>query len=212
MQALTNILLTLAILSIIIALAIIFCDYDLTENFLISNEAIADIANVYNSNNMQVTNMTATNNVQGANVTATGTASCDNALMANMKVTKGWSGYTDSNVQNAEISNDTNQFKQLMIVGNKSADSATRVVGVWDKLLVHSDLAVDNSITANKLDVPLVCVNKTTPPQQLSDTDYLDRQYVDCGSDGFLKSFHLRRDTTNTSNFVYDYTCCNFAK
>lgn len=54
-----------------------------------------------------------------------------------------------SNKSNAEISNDTGKYKELMIVGNKSADNKTSQVGVWDRLNVHGDLTVDNTIGGN---------------------------------------------------------------
>lgn len=64
-----------------------------------------------------------------------------------IKVTNAWSGFTDTSKNTSEISNDTNRFKQLMIVGNKSA-GGVRQVGVWDKLNVHGDLRVSNRICA----------------------------------------------------------------
>jgi len=60
-----------------------------------------------------------------------------NKLMFSTK----WSGFPDDKPNGAEISNDTDAFKQLMIVGNKSA-GGVRTVGTWDKLVVHGELNV----------------------------------------------------------------------
>ena len=63
-----------------------------------------------------------------------------------------WTGYPDKSLDQSEISNDTTNFKQLMIVGNKSFDiNGPRSVGIWDKLDVHGNLNVDNNTKTNKL-------------------------------------------------------------
>jgi hypothetical protein len=67
----------------------------------------------------------------------------------NMKFSRNYSGYPDTGVDKSEISNDTTNFKKLMIVGNKSA-GGVRSVGVWDKLDVYGDLSATN-ITGSKL-------------------------------------------------------------
>jgi hypothetical protein len=72
----------------------------------------------------------------GANTTA------DQATAANIKMTRGWTAYPDNRTDAAEISNDTNTFKTLMIVGNKSAGTGTRNVSVWDKLTVNGQFCV----------------------------------------------------------------------
>jgi hypothetical protein len=56
-----------------------------------------------------------------------------------------WSNFPDKNPKNSEISNDTDTYKKLMIVGNKSA-GAERRVGIWDRLDVHGNLGVDGKI------------------------------------------------------------------
>lgn len=55
-----------------------------------------------------------------------------------IRFTSVWSAFPDSTRNQAEIccSVDPN-FTSLMVVGNKSRDGATRIVGVWDKLEVH---------------------------------------------------------------------------
>ena len=57
-----------------------------------------------------------------------------------------WTGFPDNATDKSEISNDTDGFKKLMIVGNKSA-GGERKVGIWDKLDVHGNLGVDRSAT-----------------------------------------------------------------
>lgn len=61
-----------------------------------------------------------------------------------------WSAFPDDKKDGAEISNDTDVYKTLMIVGNKSA-GGPRSVSVWDKLTVNGQLCVENK-----------CVDKNT--------------------------------------------------
>ena len=79
-------------------------------------------------------------NLSARNIAAGG------ATAADIKLSKGWTGYPDNAKDRSEISNDINGFKQLMIVGNKSA-GAERRVGIWDRLDVHGELGVDSSAT-----------------------------------------------------------------
>ena len=64
----------------------------------------------------------------------------------NIFMTNGWQGRPDNNTTLSEISNDTNSFKGLMIVGNKSEDGKTRKVKVWDQLDVNGVLNINGSI------------------------------------------------------------------
>jgi hypothetical protein len=57
-----------------------------------------------------------------------------------------WQGSTDPVTDTSEISNDTTGFKQLMIIGNKSADGVTRTTGIWDRLNIHGDTYADGKI------------------------------------------------------------------
>ena len=56
-----------------------------------------------------------------------------------------------ANADTSEISNDTSDYKQLMIIGNKSGDGKTRATGVWDRLNVHGNLFVDNDTKTNSI-------------------------------------------------------------
>lgn len=74
-----------------------------------------------------------------------------------IKLSRQWTGYPDGGNGNdkSEISNDTNGFKTLMIVGNKSA-GAERRVSVWDRLTVNGtfDNRSDEKAKQNIQDVP----------------------------------------------------------
>lgn len=59
--------------------------------------------------------------------------------IANIKISQKWSQFPDDKIDGAEISNDTELYKQLMIVGNKSA-GGVRQVGIWDQLNVNGTL------------------------------------------------------------------------
>ena len=51
----------------------------------------------------------------------------------------------DKNRQNiSQISNDTNNFRELVITGNAYRDGKTRQVGIYDKLNVYGELCVGN--------------------------------------------------------------------
>jgi hypothetical protein len=117
---------------------------DLTEDYTsesISNEALGDVASVYNNNNFVATNVQSTGNMVANNFTATnGTVTNMNApnfIGADIKLSKGWSGYPDNANDHAEISNDTGSFKKLMIVGNKSDGTGPRNIGMWDNVAVY---------------------------------------------------------------------------
>jgi hypothetical protein len=130
----------------------------------ISNEALGNIASIYNNNNLTATNITSTDtltsnkstaatntttNLTATNLTATN-ATLNNAkatsfIGGDIKLSKGWTGYPDNATDKSEISNDTNGYKTLMIVGNKSNDAAgPRRVGVWDDLTAYGTFNVNN--------------------------------------------------------------------
>jgi hypothetical protein len=66
----------------------------------------------------------------------------------NIKLAGNWSGFPDGATNRSEIANDTERFKKLMIVGNKSA-GGNRKVGVWDVLDVHGDLLTTGNMGVN---------------------------------------------------------------
>jgi len=65
-----------------------------------------------------------------------------------IRFTSQWSAFPDgAGVTNqAEISNDTSNYKTLMIVGNKSNDGKTRRVSVWDRLEVNGSQALTGGL------------------------------------------------------------------
>jgi hypothetical protein len=67
---------------------------------------------------------------------------------ANIKISKMWSAYPDDKTDGAEIANDTDKYKQLMIVGNKSA-GGVRQVGIWDQLNVNGTLKTVGQMCIN---------------------------------------------------------------
>jgi len=91
------------------------------------------------------------------------TISKDAYIGANpLKFSSGWSAFPDGRKNGAEISNDTDVYKQLMIVGNTSA-GGPRKVGIWDRLDVNGTLNVNGDATVNgKLLAASVQVNGNT--------------------------------------------------
>ncbi|HEX5871577.1 MAG TPA: hypothetical protein VFY65_14220, partial [Longimicrobium sp.] len=58
----------------------------------------------------------------------------------------GHTGFVNLELANAEISNDTRDYKTLMILGNRSAGIGRRV-SVWDRLEVNGTLAVTGDVS-----------------------------------------------------------------
>jgi hypothetical protein len=72
-----------------------------------------------------------------------------------IRFTSQWTGFPESAVNNAEISNDTTNYKTLMIVGNKSGGQG-RKVSIWDRLDVNGFLQVNGSMQVNGAITPSV--------------------------------------------------------
>ena len=53
-----------------------------------------------------------------------------------LRVGSAWTGELYPNPKTAEISNDTQLYKSLMLAGNRSA-GAERRVSVWDRLMLR---------------------------------------------------------------------------
>ncbi len=137
------------IIVLTIVIVIYFNQYVNPFEHLVGAETITNplptLTGSYDTSGLTITNVNATgNSTITGNETIGSTGSASNILLNNsLKITTGWTGYTAKSGENAEISNDTNAFKALMLVGNRSAgDGKIRQVGVWDKLTVNGDLAV----------------------------------------------------------------------
>ncbi len=69
-----------------------------------------------------------------------------------LRITSLWSSFTDAKPNAAEISNDTNNYKALMIVGNRSGGTVRRIA-MWDRVDVIGRLVVgpggDAGLTVN---------------------------------------------------------------
>jgi hypothetical protein len=139
-----------------------------TEDYTMSPadyEAVQNMASLYNTGNVTATNITTTGNVTAANIAATGKLTVSDALInatltaggdttingvltatkpatiSDIRLSKGWTNYPGSAPDHSEISNDVDQNKTLMIVGNTSAGGARRV-GMWDDVTVNGNLTV----------------------------------------------------------------------
>lgn len=77
-----------------------------------------------------------------------------------LRFTSAWSGFPDSITNGAEISNDTNYHKALMIVGNRSAGQG-RKVAIWDRLEVNGFLYVNGNMQLNQALTPSAGKEKT---------------------------------------------------
>lgn len=72
-----------------------------------------------------------------------------------IRFTSEWSGFPDQASNQAEICNDTKNYKTLMIVGNKSAGQV-RKVSIWDRLEVNGLLHVSGDVQTLCAIVPSV--------------------------------------------------------
>ncbi|MEK7123175.1 MAG: hypothetical protein AAB855_04970, partial [Patescibacteria group bacterium] len=70
-----------------------------------------------------------------------------------IRFSPGWTGFPDGTTNQAEISNDTGNYKTLMIVGNRAGNGSTRKVSVWDRLEVNGSLGVSGDFTAGNISV-----------------------------------------------------------
>ncbi|MFZ5988936.1 MAG: tail fiber domain-containing protein [Bacillota bacterium] len=61
-----------------------------------------------------------------------------------IRFTSRWTGFPDATLNQAEICNDTTNYKALMIVGNRSANQG-RKVAIWDRLDVNGFLQVNGN-------------------------------------------------------------------
>jgi hypothetical protein len=83
------------------------------------------------------------------NMTVGNTSNKNNLIIANQFLTA-----PDETVGSV-IANDTDKYKQLMIVGNKSSSGA-RTVGIWDKLNVNGQLCVGSTCVNEDIFAKLV--------------------------------------------------------
>ena len=88
----------------------------------------------------------------------------------------GWGAYGTGD-GGAAIYNDNGTFKKLMIVGNNSAGGSTRVVGVWDNLIVNGNIDATNH-TINNVATPV------------NSSDVATKAYVDAATSAGGYQFH----------------------
>lgn len=82
--------------------------------------------------------------ISGAPQNQAGNANMSNSVNG-INFTKGWKETPDNVTDVAEISNDTDRYKTLMIVGNKSAGNERRV-GIWDRLDVNGNHHIHDNL------------------------------------------------------------------
>lgn len=66
-----------------------------------------------------------------------------------IRFTSGWSDFPAGALNQSEISNDTVNYKTLMIIGNRSNEAGVRRVSVWDRLEVNGTLLATGNVQAN---------------------------------------------------------------
>lgn len=171
-----KIILIIIIIIIIISFTILVINnnqYELMTN--ISNEAIQDIASVYNKNNLIVTNLTSSNGSIG-----------------DIKITNGWDALGPSHSN--QISNDSATYKALMIAGNDSA-GGNRKINLYDDVLITKSLKVADRNILNEIDSLKAEINalKTDITNNYIKKGYMTlvRSYCENGACGEKKYLNL---------------------
>lgn len=90
--------------------------------------------------------------VETQNLNVGGNLIADNSkvITNNILLSKQYMGY--ANESKAEISNDSVDYKQLMLVGNKAGDGEQRRVGMYDRVDVHGDMDVHGNWVSRSIE------------------------------------------------------------
>jgi hypothetical protein len=75
-----------------------------------------------------------------------------------IRFSSAWSRFPDDKTNGAEICNDTDNYKTLMLVGNKS-NGGKRRVSVWDELEVNGNLKVTGKVDSQNARIQATAVN-----------------------------------------------------
>jgi hypothetical protein len=75
-----------------------------------------------------------------------------------IRFSSAWSGFPDDKTNGAEICNDTDNYKTLMLVGNKS-NGGKRRVSVWDDLEVNGNLKVKGKVDSQNKRIQVTAAN-----------------------------------------------------
>lgn len=78
-----------------------------------------------------------------------------------IRFSSAWTGFPDDKTNGAEISNDTNAYKTLMIIGNKSNGDGRRV-SVWDILEVNGRLKVNGKVDSQNARIQATANDRIT--------------------------------------------------
>jgi|GEM_PF-1867141 len=114
-----------------------------------------------------------------------------------------WQGSTSLGSGHAEISNDTDTYNKLMIVGNRSDDGSTRKVGIWDHVDINGTLSISNDSGSWS------CATRYTSCDDDGNGSvvYLDRHDVVCNNGEVLNSMVFQRCNSN-NGMRWQYKCC----
>jgi len=120
------------------------------------------------------------------------TADVDVANVNPLHFTSQWRGWPDNSTNHAEIANDVDTYKTLMIVGNQSAGLGRRV-SVWDRLEVNGFLNVSGDVEVSG-DIRLSNAD-CAEDFDISDTEQIEPGTVMVvGNDGKLEPGHTAYD------------------
>lgn len=133
----------------------------------------------------------------------------------NLKISKNYTGYPDNDNSNSEIANDTNKYKRLMIVGNKSA-GGDRKVNISDSLTVNKNFHTLDDARFQK-NIILNSNSSITGDGilYLSSGDVINIQPkngVIINNDNGNGSLHVQGDVLTNNRFCINNTCLTEAQ
>lgn len=148
---------------------------------------------------MQIMNADGTaTTLGGAGNSLMGTTNATDFITNNIKFSKNFSEYPDTVNDRAEIANDQNQYKTLMIVGNKARNGMQRTVGVWDRLDVNGPLYPDSISMSGSGGLAVGSLNKANPGEVSIRTRDLEDVYTifnDLQNQNFIRGATTTVDT-----------------
>lgn len=113
----------------------------------------------------------------GRSLTVNGTGVFIGTVNAGITVTNGY-GATETNLK-SEISNDALTYKALMLLGNRSGDSATRRVNIYDHAFVNHRIKIGGtSFESGNLNAILANNNSTASSVGLANTGWGNSAHV----------------------------------
>ena len=155
----------------------------------IAGYASKSVSNIFQGNNT-FNNAVIMNGPLTVNANSIMSATASNSGLA---ITSQWSSYTETSLNGAEISNDVDTMKCLMLVGNRTADGINRVVSVWDILNVYGSCFVSGIVS---------CATVPTLSSHLVNLSYLQTNYAGLSTANIFSNLNTFSNSSNSTQDV----------